>query len=69
MKIYSIGIDIKRSFTSILKGIVQNEDVLFKAVISDEGKPINYTACNIIMIAVRMPDYTTEKTLDILPIM
>ena len=68
MKIYSIGIDIKRSFTSILKGIVQNEDVQFKAVISDEGKPINYTACNIIMIAVRMPDYTTEKTLDILNI-
>lgn len=68
MKIYSIGIDLKRSFTSILKGIVQNEDVQFKTVISDEGKPINYTACNIIMIAVRMPDYTTEKTLDILNI-
>jgi hypothetical protein len=68
MKIYSIGIDLKRSFTSILKGIVQNEDVQIKAVISDEGKPIDYTTCNIIMIAVRMPDYTTEKTLDTLNI-
>ena len=64
MKIYNIGIDLKRTFTDVLRGIVQHEDVLFKTVISDDGKPIDYSTCNIIMIAVRMPDYTTEKTLE-----
>lgn len=64
MKIYNIGIDLKRTFTDVLRGIVQHEDVLFKTVISDDGKPIDYSTCNIIMVAVRMPDYTTEKTLE-----
>ena len=64
MKIYNVGIDLKRAFTDVLRGIVQNEDVMFKTVISDDGKPIDYSTCNIIMVAVRMPDYTTEKTLE-----
>ena len=64
MKIYNVGIDLKRAFTDVLRGIVQNEDVMFKTVISDDGKPIDYSTCNIIMVAVRLPDYTTEKTLE-----
>lgn len=66
MKIYNIGIDLKRRFIEVLRGIVQNEDVLIRAVISDGGTVVDYSTSNILLLNVRMPDYSETKELQVI---
>ena len=64
MKVYKIGIDIKRELATPLKGINTGDSVIFCVTLTDGGEIYDFTGVNIIKLSARLGDYN-EYTIDL----
>lgn len=64
MKIYKIGIDIKRELARPIEGINTGDSVVLCVTLTDGGEIYDFTGVNIIELSSRLKDYT-NYTIDV----